>query len=191
MPVALPGSNQMRDEDPADPTENPFHRVVDPWEQVIEDMEATAAEYEEAGWDVVTVHPGDVFVMTGEPRTLAEEQGEYEPDPQRLGLDVVVPGEEYDAVRALAGRHDFDSYEAFRAVEAGIVFTLVVLESATEAAAVFVPTYYEVSDLQDLRAVADEYGLYTHVRSLASDEVVTFTHADPEPFFPDPDELGD
>lgn len=182
----------MRDEGEAvDPESNPFHRVVGPWERVVEDMATTASEYERAGRHVVRVHPGDVAVLTGEPRTLAEEQGDYEPEPQRLGLDVVVPGDEFAELHDVADRHEFDSYEAFRAVEGGVVFALLVFESADEAAAVLVPVYYEVSDLPDLRRVAAEYGLYTHVRPLDREAVVTFTHADPEPLLPEPEELGE
>lgn len=179
------------EDDPADPESNPFHRVVGPWERVVEDMGATAGQYERAGVDVVTVHPGDVAVLSGEPRTLAEERGDYEPGPQRLGLDVVVPGDEFEELHDVADRHEFDSYEAFRAVEGGVVFALLVFESADEAAVVLVPVYYEVSDLPDLRRIAAEYGLYTNVRPLDREAVVTFTPADPEPLLPEPGELGE
>lgn len=37
----------------------------------------------------------------------------------------------------------------------------------------FVPAYYDLADLDDLRRVADEHGLYTHVRKLSGEEVVT------------------
>jgi hypothetical protein len=178
----------MDSETPPDPEDNPFPRVVGPWEQVIEDMKATADRYREAGWEVVELHPGDVHVMTGEPRTLAEQQEEYEPPPQRLGLDVVVPGDEYDHLRDVVAGREFDSDEVFRATEGGIVFLLIGLESRAEDAVVFVPAYYELADVEDLRRVAAEHGLYTNVRPLTGEEVVTFTHADPGPMFPDPDQ---
>lgn len=177
-------------ERPPDPEDNPFDRVVGPWQDVVEDMTATAERYRADGWETVELHPGDVAVLTGDPRTMAEEKGDFEPGPRRLGLDVVVPGEEYERLRDLASGRTFDSYEAFRAVEGGIVFLLVVVTDATDEVAVFVPAYYELADAADLREVADEHAMYTHVRSLSPDEAVTFTHDDPDPLFPDAGTVG-
>lgn len=174
-----------------DPEDNPFHRMVGPWKRVIEDMDATAEQYLNAGWTTVELHPGDVTVLTAEPRTVADREEGVDPDPQDVGLDVLVPGEEYARLREHVTERTFDSYEVFRAIDAGFVFALLVLESADGDVAVFVPVYYELSELDDLRAVADEHGLYTHVRRLDVDEVVTFTHEDPEPFFPDEEERED
>lgn len=158
--------------DPADLTgeNNPFGEVVDHWEAVIEDMHATAGEYREAGWETVALHPGDVHV-------LREES-------DRDGLDVVVPGEEFERLRELVADRSFDSYELYRADAGSMVYALVVLEAAGDDGAVFVPVYYEVDELERL-AGADT--LYTHVRPLSREEIVTFTHRDPSPFFTSPD----
>ena len=75
----------------ADPTDNPIGRVVGPWQRVIDDMVAIASRYREDGWTAIELHPGDVTVLTGAPRTVAERRGSYEPESHRLGLDVVVP----------------------------------------------------------------------------------------------------
>lgn len=47
-------------------------------------------------------------------------------------------------------------------------------------------TYFD-TDRDPLRRVAEEYGLYTHVRPLQDDAVVTIEREDPDPFFPDPE----
>lgn len=173
-------------EEPADPESNPFDRVVGHWDQVIDDMAATAAEYRDDGRAAIELHPGDVTVLTGEPRTMAEQTGDYEPDARRLGFDVVVPGDEFQRLTdALDGRA-VDRCEVFRAAGDGMVFLLVALECG-EALAVLVPLYYDRSDLGDLRQVAADHGLYSHIRPLSDDEVVTVAHDDPDPFFPDSD----
>lgn len=155
--------------------------VRDRWDQVVADAETTAQQYRNAGWTVVELHPGDVTVLTGAP---GEDPAEAA-TPQDIGLDVVVPGDEYDRVRDHIADRTFDSYEVFRAVDSGVVFALLVVESADGDVAVLVPVYYRLAELEDLREVAEDRGLYTHIRRLDVDEAVTFTHREPEPFFPD------
>jgi hypothetical protein len=161
---------------PERPEDNPFPRVVDRWEQVIEDMHATAAEYRETNWDVVALHPGDVTVVDPE---------DVDPDSSydlRAGLDVVVPGDEYEELRALIEDRTFDEYELLRAVANEVVFAVVALEAAEDDAAVLVPAYYAVADFTPL---AEYDRLHTQVRRLGDHPVVTFTHEDPTPFFPE------
>jgi len=45
--------------------------------------------------------------------------------------------------------------------------------------------YYDQTDRAELSQVAADHGLYSHIRPLTDDEVVTVTHEDPGPFFPD------
>jgi hypothetical protein len=149
---------------------NPFDRVVEPWEAVTEDMEATAEEYREAGWEVLELHPGDVTVLDGE----------------RYGLDVLVPGNEYEPLTDLAAAGTFDSYEVYRAEEAGIAFVLAVLEDQTNDQAVCCPAYYDESEADEMARRAHAEGrMYTHIRPLANDEAVTFAYEDPDLFFAD------
>ncbi|PSQ32265.1 hypothetical protein BRD06_00340 [Halobacteriales archaeon QS_9_67_15] len=175
----------MRDQGPADPTDNPFRRVTDDWETVVEDAHATASAYREAGWTAVTVHPGDVTVLTGEPRTAAEQTGEYEPGPRRLGFDVVVPGDEFEAFRDAMADRSIEACTVFAATGSGIVYLVVVLEAADGETAGVVPLYYDESDREALVEVARDHGLYTHVRPLQDDTVVTVEHEDSAPFFPE------
>lgn len=171
-------------EDPAGPESNPFDRVVGPWERVLDDMAATASEYRDAGYTVVECHPGDVTVLTGEARTLAEQQEDHDPGPRRLGFDVVLPGDEFENVQSALGDEPVDRYEVFAARGNGMVFLLVALERGDDVA-VLVPLYYEQTDRPDLEQVAEEEGLYTHLRPLVDDDVLSVAHADPDPFFPD------
>ena len=175
----------MSDQEPADPADNPFHRVTNHWEAVIADVHTTAAEYRQAGRSVVVVHPGDVTVLTGEPRTAAETAGEFEPDPRRLGFDVVVPGDEFRDLAELLADRTVGECSVFGAEGSGVVYRVVVVETTDGEAAALVPLYYDRSNLGDLARVAAEHGLYTHVRPLQDDDVVTIEHEGAAPFLPD------
>lgn len=145
---------------------NPFDRVVEPWEAVMEDMEATAAEYREDGFSVIELHPGDVTI-TDEP-----------------GFDVLVPDDEYDELEAIATESTFDSYEVYRAEQSEIAFILLVLRDSEVGWAVCCPIYYDEREADGFQRRAREAGaLSTHVRPLADDRGVTFTHENPTHFF--------
>jgi len=161
-------------DEPVDPESTPFDRVVGPWQDVIEDMAATAEEYREAGRTVVELHPGDVETVTGE---------HVDSEAVRLGFDVVVPGDEFDRLRDAMADRTVDRYEVFAATGNGMVFLLVAVEC--DDLVVLVPLYYDQSDRPSLEGIAEDDGLATHIRPLADDEVVTVTHRDPEPFFPE------
>ncbi|NHN41579.1 hypothetical protein G9C85_08005 [Halorubellus sp. JP-L1] len=156
----------------------PPEGVLDHWDAVVSDMEATAAEYREDGWQVVELHPGDIGVLSGQHATV-----------DRYGLDLVVPGERAREIQDLVEAPDaaFDACSVFRAVEAGIVFLVVVLEDADREIAVVSPAFYDSDDetAQDMIEAATREGeMRTHVRDLASEHVSTFTHDDPSLFFP-------
>jgi hypothetical protein len=177
----------MRDQDPADPEANPFHRVTDHWEAVVEDVHATARKYRAEEWTAVAVHPGDVTVLTGEPRTAAELTGGFDPGPRRVGFDVVVPGDEFERLRDALADRTVGKCRVFGAGGSGVVYRVAVVETTDRDVVALVPLYYDRTDLEDLLAVADEHGLATHVRPLQDDQVVTIEHADVDPFVPDDD----
>lgn len=79
----------------------------------------------------------------------------------------------------------------FRSVDDGVVFLPVVLTAAAEELAVFVPAYYDLTDVEDLQAAVrnGDGTLTTHVRKLERGERVEFCHEDPAPFFHE--DLGD
>lgn len=155
---------------------HPLTGVLDVWEGVVEDMEATAAEYRDEGWETLELHPGDVTAL---PSVEERKQG-------RFGLDVLVPGDEYEAVSELVETVEFDEYEVFRAQEGGVVFAVLVTQSTAAKQAVLTPLYYAVEDASLMLDRAREEGvLYTHVRPLSGEEHVTFTQEEPELLFPE------
>ena len=143
----------------------PNEHVAGHWEAVVEDMEATAAGYREAGVSVLELHPGDV--------TLLDEGN---------GLDVLVPGDEFEELETLASEATFDSYEVYRAEESGTVFALIVLEDADGERAICCPIHYDRDEIERLKRRLDDGVLYTHIRPLADDRVVAFSYEDPDLF---------
>jgi hypothetical protein len=155
---------------------HPLAGIMDAWEAVLEDMEATAAEYRADDWETVELHPGDVT-------PLPPAEGSNGDD--RVGFDVVVQGEEFDRLQSVLEDAAFESYEAYRAQQGGVVFVVVVNRSSETRQAVLVPLYYEVARAERmLERAADEGVLRTYVRPLADDERVVFTQEEPDSLFP-------
>jgi hypothetical protein len=155
-------------------SQGPDETVMDFWDEVVDDMEATAAEYRDNGWDPIEVHPGDVTALP--------------PDHERFGLDVLVPDNEYETISEAVESDDasFDSFEVFRASTGGTVFLVVAVEDADTGQVVLVPAFYAVREATDTLTAARERGeLPVHLRPLSVDEAVTFEPADPEPLFPE------
>lgn len=153
---------------------NPFAQLANHWDDMIADMEATAAEYREQGWDVLELHPGDVTA-------LAPTE-----DRERFGLDVLVPGNEFDELQTLveAGT-SFDSYKVYRGEGSGLVLLLVVMEDSEREQTVVFPAYYNPAQSTDMQQAAHDAGtMYSHVRPLDERAIVTFTHDEPALFFP-------
>lgn len=146
---------------------NLFTQVIGHWEAVIDDMEATAAEYREAGWTVIELHPGDVTVL----------------DDDLVGFDVLIPDDEFDRLETTVDDATLDETEVFRADRGGIIFALAVVRDAKEEVAVCCPLYYDEEGATTLRKWAEQTGqIDTYVRTLTSDQAVTISHDDTEPF---------
>jgi len=160
---------------------DPFDRVVEPWQAVVEDMEGLAAEYREIGWEVLELHPGDVATLDG-----GGGDGDDGED-DRHGLEVLVPDPEFEELEAwIEEGTRFGSYEVYRTTEDEVAFLLVVLTDEATERAVCVPAYYEMSNVETLRACAEHDGVFfTYVRRLQGDRVITFTGDDPGLFLPD------
>ena len=145
--------------------------VGERWQALLEDAETTAAEYAADGYETLVVHPGDVTPVTGEP----------------YGLDVLAPGDEFEALEALVGRATFDTSHVYHADEGETRLLVVVVEGTADDGdgdvAVVVPAFLAVDRTPELaRQATDEGVMYTHVRPLSDDSRVTFTHDDPELF---------
>lgn len=155
--------------------DHPLTGSLDIWEGVVEDMEATAAEYREEGWETLELHPGDVTALPA-----VEERVDG-----RFGLDVLVPGDEYEALSELVAGATFDEYDVFRAQENGVVFLVVATKSTATNQVVLLPAYYGIEDGQlMLKRARDEGEMQTHVRPLSGDDRVTLKQAEPETLFP-------
>ena len=89
-------------------TQEPPPAVEQRWGELLEDAETTAAEYDADGYETRLVHPGDVTPVTGEP----------------YGLDVLAPGDEFEALEALVERATFDTSHVYYADE-GVMYTHV------------------------------------------------------------------
>lgn len=149
------------------------------WEEFMGDVETTAAEYREAGWETIECHPGDVAPLL--------------PSAERYGLDVLVPDSEADAVAEAFHADDarFESCEVYSAVVERTMFTLVVVEDPGRELAVLIPTYYDLGVAEPVIEAAEERGqMQVHVRDLDEDHVLTFVQDDPSLFRPDPDQVG-
>ena len=147
-------------------------RVAPRWTTVIEEMHATAEEYADTGRETVQLHPGDVTVI-GDGAAV-----------DRAGLDVLVPGEEFERLTDAVADRTFDAHDVFRTTEGGVVFLLDVLTDAEGDVAVFIPAYYEVTDAETLRSTAADGTVTTYVRRLRNDRRVEFDHDEPELFLP-------
>lgn len=147
--------------------------AVEAWDRVVEDMAATAAEYRDDGWAVVELHPGDVTPLP--------------PDHERFGLDVLVPGDEYETVSELVTDEGaaFDEFEVFRAVHAGHVFLVVAVEDAAAEQVLLVPVYYGIKDAEKtIEGVLEQDTFPVHIRPLTIEDVVTFEPSEPKLLLP-------
>lgn len=167
---------------------HPLAGATDLWEDVIDDLEATAREYEADGWETVVCHPGDVTPL---PTTTALVNGV---DVDRIGLDLLVPGNEYEQLAEAVEGVSFDEYDAFRAESGSLVFLVVVMKG-DDGTAVCFPIYYDADDAEIMLKRAYEGGqLRTYLRPLDDSERVVFAHGDPERLAPtdfDPEEVDE
>lgn len=160
-------------------TGHPLAGVLEFWDEVMADMEATAEEYREAGWETLALHPGEVTTLPAGPT----DEGGFVDD--RVGFDVLVPGDEFERVQELVADADFDAYEAYRAEEGDVVFLVVAMKAPDEGLAVVYPLYYRVTEAQPMIEEARQKGLLkSWVRPLDDEERVVFSQEDPEPMLP-------
>lgn len=143
--------------------------AADGWQAVVADMEATAAEFDDRGWTTLQLHPGDSVLVDSEART---------------GLDVVLPGPEYEDLERLLADRSFTEVEVFRAEDGGMVYLLVVEQDLQTETAVFVPAYYDPAGSQKKLETIQTSGVLRLFCRRLNDDYVEFRHDDPEPFLP-------
>lgn len=147
------------------------------WHDLIDDAEATAAEYEADGWDTYTLNTGEVT-----PRYGGEK-----PD----GLSVLVPDPEFRSLEDLIDDSSFDNVEVYRNTIGPVVFLLVVERDAENECAILIPAYYNaLTDSGFLDTITQRGEVSIHVRSLGSDHEISFTHSEHSLFIPDEEQDG-
>ncbi|MDS0475615.1 hypothetical protein [Natrinema sp. 1APR25-10V2] len=140
------------------------------WRAVVEDMAATADEYRDRGWTALELHPGDSVLVDSERRT---------------GLDVVLPGPEYEDLESLTEDCTFADVDVFRAEQSSMLYLLVVEKDPNTETAVFVPAYYDPGSGQSkLETIQSDGELRLFCRRL-DDDYVEFVHDDVTPFLPE------
>ncbi|WP_152039812.1 DUF7529 family protein [Salinigranum salinum] len=171
--------NGHRSGDVGGGADHPLAGAVDRWEAVLDDMEATAADYRDEGWTVVELHPGDVTPLP--PATGGDALAD-----DRVGLDVLVPDNEFETVEREAEDATFDSYDAYRAQAGSVVFAVVAVEATASELAVLVPLYYRAADAREMTRRTLERGrIDLFVRPLADDRRVVFSQERPELILPE------
>ncbi|WP_254536798.1 DUF7529 family protein [Halomarina litorea] len=147
----------MRDGD------HPLAGATDRWEQTIDDMAVTAADYREAGYEVLELHPGDVTVR---------DDG---------GFDVLLPDDEFADLEDLVGDAALSKTEVYFATDGGVAFVLTVVAAPDDGVAVCCPLYY---DLSNVGGVAGREVITLYARPLADDRSVAVQFDDPSLFVP-------
>ncbi len=181
-----PDESDPEDEPPVDPQQADPEmgaganvEAMNFWDDILADMEATAAEYDERGWETLQLHPGDVVALSGE-----TPEGDRT---ERFGLDVLVPDDEFEEIEALVtGGVAFDTYEVYKAVAGGLVLLVVAMEDTDAETALLYPAYYRIRD-DDTTTLFDrareEGALYSYLRRL-DNRHVELRHDDPSLFEP-------
>jgi hypothetical protein len=145
------------------------------WVRLLDEMDAMAAEFDDDGWETLSIPAGD-----------AAPVGPEEGHTDRHGYSYVVPGDAADRFATLFDSEGFPRTEVYRATTASYLFLLtVVLDPATETA-ILVAGALDRSDLETCRDHARADGqMYTHLFKVDGTHLGSFEHADYEPFFPD------
>lgn len=142
--------------------------VADYWDDIVADMETTAGEYRERGWETLRLHPGQVW-----------------PDFDAGAFDVLLPDSEYESLVAFVDAGDVDDYDVFRA-EVTMVFFLLVLRDEERKRAVLLPGYYDFGHGKKLYyGLGDGDSLGVSAHRLREDGTVEFDLDRPDQFFPE------
>lgn len=162
----------MSDEDPRTDPDTSVDEAMPNWEELMTDMTELADDYERRGWTALQVHPGDIAAFPGEAG--------------RRGLELLAPDNEFDPIaEAFDAADGFGSAEVYRAVEAGMVYLLIVLEAPDIETVVLLPAYYSHgNDTAFVEMLETAEAVPVHVRPLDQRRILTFTHDDPSLFLP-------
>ncbi|WP_459191083.1 DUF7529 family protein [Halosimplex sp. J119] len=145
------------------------------WAQVLEELDAMAADLEQSGWRTISVAAGDSAAVTAETGRT-----------DRHGYAYVIPGDEADAFADAFVTDGFPRTDVYRAGSSTHLYLLTVLRDPPTEAAILLAGALERQRLGPCRRAAMDAGrMYTHVFRVDGTRVGTFEHGDPTPFFPD------
>jgi|APHM01.1.fsa_nt_gi hypothetical protein len=137
------------------------------WSDLVADLEATADEFREAGYETVAVHAGDVT-----------------PRADELTLDVLVPDNEFDRLQTLTADATIDKLAVYAATEGQVTFAVIAGRDPEAAVAVCWPVFVTAADGASLQKQALAAGrLEFRLRPLANDQEVRFEMSDPAVLF--------
>lgn len=123
------------------------------WGAVLDDMEATAEALREEGWETMELHPGDVTIVE---------------DTREPGIDILVPGDEFDDLRArIEAGVSFEDYEVYRAETEGMVYAVIVAKDDDSGTSALMPVYLDGQKLESiLDPEPDSEGMPVYLRRL-------------------------
>lgn len=141
--------------------------LTDSWETFMDDLEETADEYRDRGFDVVEIHAGDVVPLD-----------------DRVALDVLAPGSEFDALQELLEDFEPDGFSVYKATKGETTFAIIVAEDEDRPAAVCTSIFYHYSVASQFIDNAKKAGFFQiQIRPLSDDEHVVFRIEEPDLLF--------
>lgn len=137
------------------------------WSNLMDDLENTADEYRERGWDVLPIHAGDVVTL-----------------PDRVAIDVLAPGDEFETLQEMIGDFDPDNFSVYTGGSDTATFALVIAEDEDCSSAVCCPVFVMGPDVSELRNSSKQAGfVQIQIRPLSDDDSVVFRIDEPELLF--------
>jgi len=147
-----------------------------PWELTVGEARRIAEEREAAGWETVLAQSGDTAVVT---RAAGDDD--------RFGFYHLVPGETAEAIVDLDADR-FPEFRVYRRETDTRAYQVTELRNPERGATVVVTGTYPVGDLTPVRETATATGrIYTRLFTLDRSLEFVFEHADPTPFFVEPE----
>lgn len=145
------------------------------WARTVEDMQATAEERREHGWDVTAIPAGD----TG---AVSRDDGSDD----RFGIVHTIADNHAEEFAEAFDRGEFPRYEAYLNEVEGFVYLLTeFLDPESETVVMIAGQYERRHAAGALRSAEDEGACYTHVKTIDGTHLGSFRHEEYAPLFPD------
>jgi len=149
---------------------NRSNKALVHWDDLLDDIQAIAAEYKANDWETLVLHPGDIGTIT---------QGD-------AGFRLIVPESELNSLTEAVERAEesFNEFELHRAPTDDLLLFIVVVKSSEYNHAVLFPAYYEPDvNGEFVTAVREQRSVFTEITNLDQSRRYSFRHDDPSLFF--------